>query len=184
MDSFITELCRLESSGWLKSIFIFKNCQVFPAFVCILRRALNWDGTPARVLGSRSRRATVLCVSHSQSACNGPDHTAPIDSTKDRMHRVRWVDEVHAYMRNWQCWLVVACTVWTHRRLLSSDNVKVAGQKRGPSSAGRWWCTGFWTSQVSSGTVNWYLPWEFGGYVCMYVCTPCPPKNMWLHFLQ
>jgi len=26
--------------------------------------------------------------------------------------------------------LVVACAEWTHRRLLSSDTVKVAGQKR------------------------------------------------------
>jgi len=32
------------------------------------------------------------------------------------------------------------------------------------SSVGRWWCTRFWTSQVSIGTAGWCLPWECGGW--------------------
>jgi len=81
--------------------------------------------------------------------------------------------------------LVVATAVWARWRLLSSNTVKVAGQKWRSDlfSAEQQWCTGFWSSQISSVPVDWSLQsecdvWPSASHACSGHGTPPDPSSV------
>ena len=89
-----------------------------------------WTWSPCLVV--LSSNLSLFSLSHSRSGgCHGPD-------SRPHASRVGWVDVVGGWLclrvrraakKKMLCRLVVASAVWTRWRLLSSNTVKVAGEK-------------------------------------------------------